>query len=380
MEPMNVTVHARSGEAEVWAPSQSPDWVQRAVAEILGLPPAKVAVHTTLMGGGFGRRYMADFPAEAAQVAKVVGKPVQLVWTREDDMTHDFYRPACCHHMRGAVDGNGRPSAWYHILVSTAIRGFWDPSADPASQEVGGAKEMPYAIPNVRLEYSPVASSVPRAWWRSVENSFNGFAVESFIDELAAAAGQDPVKFRRSLLAKPANWKPKSDDDPDPARLRGVLDLAAEKSGWSKPLPKGKGRGIAAFASFGSYFAEVAEVSIVDGKSFKIDRMVAAVDCGRVMNKGVAAQQIEAGLIWALAQATVTAPEWVAGMPRARPIGGMGLPRLADAPDIVVEIIPSSDAPGGISGLGTTVLAPAVANAIHAGSGKRMRNLPFEVA
>jgi isoquinoline 1-oxidoreductase beta subunit len=140
--------------------------------------------------------------------------------------------------MQGAVDANGRPVAWFHTLASTSIRGYWDPKAAPESQEVGGAKEMPYAIPNVRLEFNPVASAVPRAWWRSVENSFNGFAVESFIDELAAAAGQDPVQFRKSLLVKPTNWKAKSEDDPDPARLLGVLELAAEKAGWGKPLPK----------------------------------------------------------------------------------------------------------------------------------------------
>src|SRR5579862_1783945 len=162
MEPMNITVYARGNDAEVWAPTQSPDWVQGTVAQVLGLKPDKVIVHTTLMGGGFGRRYMADFPAEAAQIAKVVGKPVQLVWTREDDMTHDFYRPATCHHMRGAVDGNGRPVAWFHTLASTSIKGYWDPKADPAEDESGGAAQVPYAIPNVRLEFNPVASAVPR--------------------------------------------------------------------------------------------------------------------------------------------------------------------------------------------------------------------------
>lgn len=378
MEPMNITVHARGNEAEVWAPSQSPDWVQRTVAEILGLQPAKVAVHTTLMGGGFGRRYMADFPAEAAQIAKVVGKPVQLVWTREDDMTHDFYRPACCHKMRGAVDPNGRPSAWFHTLASTAIRGFWEPNGDPSGQEVGGAREMPYAIPNVRLEYNPAASSVPRAWWRSVENSFNGFAVESFIDELAAAAGQDPVQFRRSLLAKPANWKPKSEDDPDPARLRGVLDLAAEKSGWSKPLPKGKGRGIASYASFGSYFAEVAEVSIIDGKSFKIDRIVAAVDCGRAINPESVRSQTEGAIIYGLSAALKNAITIKNGAVEQSNFDGYDPIRINEAPPIEVHIVESDEDPGGMGEPGLPPLAPAVANAVFAASGQRLRRLPFE--
>ncbi|HEX3819481.1 MAG TPA: molybdopterin cofactor-binding domain-containing protein, partial [Candidatus Sulfotelmatobacter sp.] len=209
MEPMNITVHARKGEAEVWAPTQSPDWVQRTVAKILEVPEKKVVVHTTYMGGGFGRRYMADYPAEAAQIAKVVGKPVQLVWSREDDMTHDFYRPSACHRMRGAVDASGKPVSWSHTIASTSIADFWNSPDKAEESEVGGAKQMPYAIPNVRLEYNAVASVVPPLWWRSVEHSFNGFAVECFIDELAATAGQDPVQFRKGLLVKRANWKPK---------------------------------------------------------------------------------------------------------------------------------------------------------------------------
>ena len=176
--------------------------MQSTIAQVLG-SAEKVNVRTTLLGGGFGRRYMADFPAEAAQIAKIIQKPVQLVWTREDDMTHDFYRPATCHRMRGAVDANGRPSPGrtpLPPLPSTASGTRWGSGGE---SEVGGALQMPYAIPNVRLEFNPVTSAVPRAWWRSVENSFNGFVVESFIDELAAAAGQDPFLFRKSLLVKP---------------------------------------------------------------------------------------------------------------------------------------------------------------------------------
>ena len=184
--------------------------MQRTVEKLLDLPSQKVIVHTTLLGGGFGRRYMADYPAEAAQIAKVVGKPVQLVWSREDDMTHDFYRPAACHRMRGAVNQAGHPLLWSHTITSTSIGAFWGSPDKLEESEVGGAKQMPYTIRNVRLEYSAVPSSVPPLWWRSVEHSFNGFAVECFIDELAAAAGRDPVEFRRGLLVKPANWKPKN--------------------------------------------------------------------------------------------------------------------------------------------------------------------------
>jgi isoquinoline 1-oxidoreductase subunit beta len=378
MEPMNITAHVRGGDAEVWAPTQSPDWVQGTVAQVLGIKPDKVVVHTTLMGGGFGRRYMADFPAEVAQVAKVVGKPVQLVWTREDDMTHDFYRPATCHRMQGAVDAKGRPAAWFHTLASTSIRGYWDPKAAPESQEVGGAKEMPYAIPNVRLEFNPVASAVPRAWWRSVENSFNGFAVESFIDELAVAAGQDPMQFRKSLLVKPANWKAKSDDDPDPARLHGVLELAAEKAGWGTPLRKGRGRGIAAFCSFGSYFAEVAEVT-VKGSDFKIDRIVAAVDCGQIVNPESVRSQTEGAIIYGLSAALKNEITIKNGAVEQTNFDGYDPIRISEAPPIEVHLVINHEDPGGMGEPGLPPAAPAVANAIFAASGQRLRKLPFQL-
>jgi isoquinoline 1-oxidoreductase subunit beta len=378
MEPMNTTAHVRAKEAEVWAPTQSPDWVQGTIAQVLGLKPDKVVVHTTLMGGGFGRRYMADFPAEVAQIAKVVGRPVQLVWTREDDMTHDFYRPASCHRMRGAVDANGRPAAWFHTLVSTSIKGYWEPKADAAEDESGGAAQMPYAIPNVRLEYNPVASAVPRAWWRSVENSFNGFVVESFIDELAAAAGEDPVRFRKTLLVKPANWKAKGEDDPDPARLRAVLELAAEKADWGKALPKGRGRGVAAYFSFGSYFAEVAEVT-VKGSEFKIDRIVAAVDCGQIVNPESVRSQTEGAIIYGLSAALKNEITIKNGAVEQTNFDGYDPIRINEAPPVEMHLVINREAPGGMGEPGLPPIAPAVANAIFAASGQRLRRLPFQL-
>jgi isoquinoline 1-oxidoreductase beta subunit len=381
MEPMNITVHARSGEAEVWAPTQSPDWVQRTVAKILDLKPEKVVVHTTLMGGGFGRRYMADYPAEAAQIAKVVGKPVQLVWSREDDMTHDFYRPAACHLMKGAVDQNGRPLAWSHTIASTSIGAFWDPPEHqaPEKSEVGGAEQMPYAIPNVRLEYNHVSSAVPPLWWRSVEHSFNGFAVECFIDELAAAAGQDAVQFRKTLLLKPANWKAKNDEDPDPARLRAVMELAAEKSGWDRPLPKGKGRGIATYHSFGSYICEVAEVT-VQGNSFKVDRMVAAIDCGQIVNPESVRAQAESAIIYGLSAALKNEITVKNGAIEQTNFDGYDPIRISEAPPIEVYLMKSKEEPGGMGEPALPPAAPAVANAIFAACGKRVRKLPFQLA
>ena len=378
MEPMNITVHARDHEAEVWAPTQSPDWVQRTVAKLLDLPPQKVIVHTTLLGGGFGRRYMADYPAEATQIAKVVGKPVQLVWSREDDMTHDFYRPAACHRMRGAVNQAGHPLLWSHTITSTSIGAFWGSPDKLEESEVGGAKQMPYAIPNVRLEYAAVPSSVPPLWWRSVEHSFNGFAVECFIDELAAGAGKDPVEFRRGLLVKPANWKPKDEDDPDPSRLRGVLDIAAEKVGWGKPLPKGKGRGIASYHSFGSYIAEAAEVT-VSGKDFKIDRIVAAIDCGQVVNPESVRAQAESAIIYGLSAALKNEITIKDGAVEQSNFDGYDPIRIDEAPPIEVHLLKSKEDPGGMGEPALPPAAPAVANAIFAASGKRLRRLPFQL-
>jgi isoquinoline 1-oxidoreductase beta subunit len=378
MEPMNITVHARDNEAEVWAPTQSPDWVQRTVAKLLDLPPQKVIVHTTLLGGGFGRRYMADYPAEATQIAKVVGKPVQLVWSREDDMTHDFYRPAACHRMRGAVNQAGHPLLWSHTIASTSIGAFWGSPDKLEESEVGGAKQMPYAIPNVRLEYAAVPSSVPPLWWRSVEHSFNGFAVECFIDELAAGAGKDPVEFRRGLLVKPANWKPKDEDDPDPSRLRGVLDIAAEKAGWGEPLPKGKGRGIASYHSFGSYIAEAAEVT-VSGKDFKIDRIVAAIDCGQVVNPESVRAQAESAIIYGLSAALKNEITIKDGAVEQSNFDGYDPIRIDEAPPIEVHLLKSKEDPGGMGEPALPPAAPAVANAIFAASGKRLRRLPFQL-
>ena len=380
MEPMNITVHNRSDECEVWAPTQSPDWVQGTIAHQLGLAPSKVIVHTTFLGGGFGRRYMADFPAEAAQIAKKIDKPVQLVWSREDDMAHDFYRPASCHRFRGVIGPNGKPVAWSHTLASTSINGFWHPEQNkPEDSEIGGAQQMPYAIPNVRLEYNAVATSVPVAWWRSVENSFNGFVVESFIDELAAAAKQDPVQFRTSLLVRAKNAKPLGDDDVDPDRLRRLIEIAAEKSAWGKPLPKGSGRGIAAFASFGSYIAEVAEVTVSKENALKIDRVVAVVDCGTVVNAEQVRAQTESAIIYGLSAALKNEITIKNGAVEQSNFTDYDPIRINEAPPIEVHLAPNGDDCGGMGEPALPPLAPAIANAIFAATGQRLRKLPFQL-
>ncbi len=296
MEPMNCTVHIGPDGAEAWVPTQAPQWAQDIIVGISKLPRESVIVHTTLMGGGFGRRYMGDFVMEAAQIAKITGKPVQVLWTREDDMQHDFYRPASYHRLSGAIDGKGDLAAWKHFQTSTSIDAVWSKNGKehPENSEFATALFIPYQTPNFRVEYTLAESGVPRAWWRSVEHSSSGFVVECFVDELAAAAGADPLEFRFKLIGDdrkiPDFTNPKGGKPLDTARQKAVLKLAAEKAGWGKPLPNGIARGIAGYFSFDSYTAAVAEVSVKDGAA-KVHRLVYAVDCGRPINpEGVRAQ------------------------------------------------------------------------------------------
>jgi isoquinoline 1-oxidoreductase beta subunit len=382
MEPMNCAVHIQNDRAEAWVPTQGPQWAQAVIAEIAKLPPEKVNVYTTLMGGGFGRRYQADFVMEAAQVAKASGKPVMVLWTREDDMQHDFYRPASYHRVQGALDAQGNLAAWKHFQTSTSIAAKWSQKGadDPGLGEFGTGATIPYTTPNIRVEYTLAHSSAPRAWWRSVEHSSSGFVMESFIDELAAASGQDPLAFRLKLIG--ADRKiPQFGEAPDypqlnTARLKGVLQLAADKAGWGKPLPKGQGRGIAGFYSFHTYVAAVAEV-FVSPSSFKANRLVCAVDCGRAVNPNGVRAQVESAAIYALT-ATVKDPITVdRGRVVQSNFNDYEMIRMNEAPPIEVHIVNSTEDPTGIGEPTVPVIAPAICNAIFNATGKRLRRLPI---
>ena len=380
MEPMNCTVHIQNGAAEVWAAHQAPDMVRMVVGQVAGLSPDKVQVHTTFMGGGFGRRYQADFPTEATQIAKRVKRPVQLVWSREDDMTHDFYRPASYHRMNGAVDAQGNITAWHHKYTSTPISEWFAPKAAPESSELGLCSQLPYLTKSYKLEYTPAKSYVPRAWWRSVEASVVGFVLESYMDELAHAAGMDPYEFRLRVLGEDRLVKDaldKQDRPLDTGRFKGVLQLAAEKGGWGKPMGAGQGRGIACHYAFHSYVANLAEVTVKNG-AVKVDRIVSAVDIGVPVNPDGIRAQVESAIVYGLTAALKSEITVQNGRAVQSNFNKFTTLSMKETPLIEVHIVPSTNAPTGIGEPGLPPTAPALANAIFAATGKRVRKLPIQ--
>ena len=371
MEPLNVTVDLRPDHCTIWTGTQSQTLDRMAAAAEAGLQPEEVEIHTTYLGGGFGRRANphADFVTEAVQVAKAVGRPVQVIWTREDDMRGGYYRPMWVDVVEAGIGKGGKPVAWKHTLVGqsimegTAMAGAMIKDGVDASS-VEGAANLPYPIPNIQVELHSPKNAVPVQWWRSVGHSHTAFVVETMIDELAYLARQDPVKFRLNLL-------------PRASRHRAVLQLAAQKAGWGKVKPApGHAFGVAVHESFGSVVAEVAEVSL-EGGQVRVHRVVAAVDCGRVINPDGVVQQIEGGIVYGLAAALHGEITLEDGRPVQSNFHDYPILRHSEMPRVEVHLMPSEAPPSGVGEPGTPPIAPAVANALFALTGKRVRRLPF---
>jgi isoquinoline 1-oxidoreductase beta subunit len=369
MEPMNCTVHVRKDGCEVWVGTQAIARAQAAAAKAAGLPVERVVVHNHLIGGGFGRRLEVDGVARATQIARQVDGPVKVVWTREEDIQHDMYRPYWFDRLSAGLDEKGMPVAWTHRFSGSSVIARWLPPAfkdgiDPDSVE--GAIDLPYALPNLRVEYLRVEPpAIPTAFWRSVGPSHNVFVTESFMDELAAAAKQDPVAYRLALLDKSP-------------RAKAVLGLAADRAGWGQSLPKGSGRGVSLQNVFGSYLAQVAELEVSNEGAVRIRRVVCAVDCGTVVNPDTVEAQIQSGIIFGATAALYGEITVQNGRVEQSNFDAYQIMRMNEAPVIEVYIVNSSEPPGGMGEAGTSAIVPAIANAIYAATGKRLRKMPVD--
>jgi isoquinoline 1-oxidoreductase beta subunit len=360
MEPYACVAHVHDGTCDVWVGTQIPGQAHATAVQASGLPAASVRVHTTYMGGSFGSRGGGAFVAEAVQVAKALGVPVNLTYSREDEIQHDLYRPASLVRFAAGLDGEGWPIAWTARIACPTWMGLRN---GVARESVEGIAD--YDIPHVQVEYHDPGIGIPTGYWRSVGLSQNTFFAESFVDELAAASGKDPVALRRRLYAKAP-------------RLVRVLDIAAERAGWGTPLPAGRFRGVAAAAGFGSFNAQVAEIAIERGR-VRVHRVVCVVDCGRVVNPSGVEQQMEGGMVYGLSAALRGQITIDRGRVQQQNFHDYEPLRMAEMPVVDVHIVPSDAAPGGTGEVATPAIAPAVANAIHAATGTRIRRLPISL-
>ena len=372
MEPMNCTADVRADGCDVWVSTQSQTSTHRAAIEITGLPPEAVKVHTPYLGGGFGRRGQTDFVADAVESSKAAGRPVKVIWTREDDIQHDYYRPVSYARFWAALDESGMPIAWMQRLVQPSLRARDNPRALDAAGGVDrnsmeGAADLPYNIPNVRVEYVRIEPGIPVGYWRSVGNSVNGYVTESFLDEIAVTAGKDPLELRRLLLDKAP-------------RHKAALELACENAGWGKPLPNGRARGISVHESFGSIIAQVAEVSVGRDGEVRVHRVTSAVDCGWIINPDTIKAQIESGIVYGLTALLKGEILIDRGRVAQSNFHDYQMLRMNEMPEIEVHIVPSTETPGGMGEPGTPPIFSAVVNAIYAATGKRIRRLPIRPA
>ncbi|HEY3179361.1 MAG TPA: molybdopterin cofactor-binding domain-containing protein, partial [Casimicrobiaceae bacterium] len=369
MEPMNCTVHVRKDDCEIWVGTQAIARAQAAAAQVAGIPLDKVVVHNHLIGGGFGRRLEVDGVIRAVQIAKQVDGPVKVVWTREEDIQHDMYRPYFFDRISAGLDTSGMPVAWSHRFAGSSIIARYLPPAfkngiDPDTVE--GAIDLVYDLPNLRVEYLRVEPpGIPTAFWRSVGPSHNVFVTESFIDELAAAAKKDPVEYRRALLDKSP-------------RAKSVLEFAAEKAGWGKPLPDRIGRGVSVQFAFATYMAQVAEVEVAKDGAVRVRRVVCAVDCGTVVNPDTVRAQIQSAIVFGITAALYGAITLKDGRVEQSNFHDYRVLRMNEAPAVEVHIVQSAEPPGGMGEAGTSCVVPAVTNAVFAATGKRLRKLPVD--
>ncbi|MFO0905531.1 MAG: xanthine dehydrogenase family protein molybdopterin-binding subunit [Pirellulales bacterium] len=371
MEPMNATAHVTADRCEIWAGTQFQTIDRDNAAKATGLKPEQIELHTTLAGGGFGRRAVLDshFVVEAIQISQQVKKPVKVIWTREDDTRGGFYRPRASHFLTGAIGDDGLPLAWQQrivcqsFLAGTSLEsvGIKDGIDDGA---VEGARTLAYDVPNLQVEWHMAPAGVPTLWWRSVGHSHTAFACESFLDELAHAAGQDPYEYRRTLLAK------------HPRHL-GVLQLAAEKAGWGQPLPKGRGRGLAVHESFGSFVAQVIEASVSKEGEVTVHRVVGACDCGPTVNPDSVKAQMEGAAVYGLTAALYGEITFKKGRVQQGNFDDYLLLSMDEMPTVETYIVPSTEKMGGMGEPGVPPIAPALCNAIFAATGKRIRSLPI---
>jgi isoquinoline 1-oxidoreductase beta subunit len=369
MEPMNCTVEVTKDGCAIWVGTQAIARVQAMAAKAAGLPPQKVVVHNHLIGGGFGRRLEADGAARAVEIARHVEGPVKVVWTREEDIQHDMYRPYWFDRISAGLDSNGRPVAWRNRFAGSSVLARWAPPAfnnglDPDSTE--GAIALVYDLPNFHVEYVRVEPpGIPTAFWRSVGPSHNVFVTESFMDELAAAAKQDPVAYRLALLDKSP-------------RAKAVLALAADKAGWGQKLPERVGRGVSLQHVFATYLAQAAEVEVAKDGTVRVRRVVCAVDCGTVVNPDTVRAQIQSAVMFGITAALHGEITVKDGRVEQSNFDSYEMLRINEAPEVEVYIVSSSEPPGGMGEAGTSAIVPAVANAIFAATGKRLRKMPVD--
>jgi isoquinoline 1-oxidoreductase beta subunit len=371
MEPINCTVHVRKDACDVWVGSQVLSRAQAVAAQLTGLPLDKIAVHNHLLGGGFGRRLEVDFIAQAVKIAMQVDGPVKIIWTREEDVQHDMYRPYFYDRMAAGLDQDGKAVAWTHRICGSSIIARWAPPAFIDGSDfdtIDGAATALYAIPNMRVDYvQHEPKGIRTAFWRSVGPSHNVFVVESFIDELAAAAKQDPVAYRLALLDKAP-------------RAQAVLKLAAEKAGWGQVLPQGSGRGVSVQDAFGTFMAQVAEVEVSKDGEVKVKRITCALDCGVPVNPDTIEAQVQSAIIYGLTAALFGEITMKDGRIQQSNFHDYRALRINEMPVIDVHVVASTEAPGGMGEPGTSALPPAVCNAIFAATGVRLRKLPIDPA